>query len=169
MTHNVFAAIQVNLQRNADSTLLSIPGGRSLTGSDLESESATLASALIDLGLEPGDRVSVQIDKGWMNVVLYLAVLRCGAVYLPLNSAYTNRMQSQSFHVCGAHVTLDHVGIYTHVQPALFPKRVIYIVKYSIAYPCRIISAFSKPSIECMNFSCANRPNDVDIPFGYTT
>jgi malonyl-CoA/methylmalonyl-CoA synthetase len=83
MTHNVFAAIQVNLQRYADKTLLSIPGGRNLSGSDLDVESAILAAALIELGLEPGDRVSVQIDKGWMNVVLYLAVLRCGAVYLP--------------------------------------------------------------------------------------
>ena len=91
MTHNVFAAIQVNLQRFADKTLLlSIPGGRNLTGSDLDAESAILSSTLVDLGLAPGDRVSVQIDKGWMNVVLYLAVLRCGAVYLPLNSAYTN-------------------------------------------------------------------------------
>ena len=90
MMHNVFAAIQVNLQRFADKTLLSIPGGRNLTGSDLDAESAILSSMLVDLGLAPGDRVSVQIDKGWMNVVLYLAVLRCGAVYLPLNSAYTN-------------------------------------------------------------------------------
>ena len=54
-----------------------------------DAESAILSSALIDLGLEPGDRVSVQIDKGWMNVVLYLAVYAV-RVYLPLNSAYTN-------------------------------------------------------------------------------
>ena len=125
MTHNVFAAIQVNLQRNADSTLLSIPGGRSLTGSDLESESATLASALIDLGLEPGDRVSVQIDKGWMNVVLYLAVLRCGAVYLPLNSAYTNSEieyfltdAESKLHVCSAD-RLDHVESLKGAIPSL--------------------------------------------------
>ena len=43
MTHNVFAAIQVNLQRFADKTLLSIPGGRNLTGSDLDAESAILS------------------------------------------------------------------------------------------------------------------------------
>ena len=115
MTHNVFAAIQLNLKRNTDRTLLSIPGGRRLTGSDLDSESATLASALIDLGLAPGDRVSVQIEKGWMNVILYLAVLRCGAVYLPLNSAYTNSEieyfltdAESKLHVCGAD-RLDHV------------------------------------------------------------
>ena len=115
MTHNVFAAIQLNLKRNTDRTLLSIPGGRRLTGSDLDFESATLASALIDLGLEPGDPVSVQIEKGWMNVILYLAVLRCGAVYLPLNSAYTNSEieyfltdAESKLHVCGAD-RLDHV------------------------------------------------------------
>ena len=47
MTHNVFAAIQVNLQRSAGKTLLSIPGGRNLTGSDLDAESAILSSALV--------------------------------------------------------------------------------------------------------------------------
>jgi len=115
MTHNVFSAIQVNLQRYADKTLLSTPGGRGLTGADLDTESAMLSAALIDLGLEPGDRVSVQIDKGWMNVVLYLAVLRCGAVYLPLNSAYTNSEieyfltdAESKLHVCVAD-RLDHV------------------------------------------------------------
>jgi malonyl-CoA/methylmalonyl-CoA synthetase len=125
MTHNVFAAIQVNLQHYADKTLLSIPGGRSLSGSDLESESATLASALIHLGLEPGDRVSVQIDKGWMNVVLYLAVLRCGAVYLPLNSAYTNSEieyfltdAESKLHVCSAD-RLGHVESLKGVIPSL--------------------------------------------------
>jgi len=90
MTHNVFAAIQTNLKHHAERTLLTIPNGRQLTGSDLDRESAILAGALMGLGLEAGDRVSAQIEKGWMNVVLYLAVLRSGAVYLPLNSAYTN-------------------------------------------------------------------------------
>ncbi len=125
MTHNVFAAIQVNLQRFADKTLLSIPGGRNLTGSDLDAESAILSSTLVDLGLAPGDRVSVQIDKGWMNVVLYLAVLRCGAVYLPLNSAYTNSEieyfltdAESRLHVCVAD-RLSHIESLKGSMPGL--------------------------------------------------
>ena len=85
--HNVFASIQSNLRRQAEQIVLTIPFGAKLSGIDLDSQSAILAAVLLDLGIEPSDRVSVQIDKGWMNVLLYLAVLRCGAVYLPLNSS----------------------------------------------------------------------------------
>lgn len=88
--HNVFVPIQSNLSQQAEQTVLTIPGVAKLSGIDLDSQSAILAVVLHDLGVEPGDRVSVQIEKGQMNVVLYLAVLRAGAVYLPLNSAYTN-------------------------------------------------------------------------------
>ena len=88
--HNVFASIQSNLRRQAEQIVLTVPVGAKLSGIDLDSQSAILAAVLLDLGIEPSDRVSVQIDKGWMNVVLYLAVLRCGAVFLPLNSAYTD-------------------------------------------------------------------------------
>jgi malonyl-CoA/methylmalonyl-CoA synthetase len=47
------------------------------------------ANALLALGVEPGDRVTVQIEKSLANVLLYLAVMKVGAVYQPLNPAYT--------------------------------------------------------------------------------
>ena len=40
-------------------------------------------------GVKPGDRVAVQVEKSAEAIVLYLACLRAGAVYLPLNTAYT--------------------------------------------------------------------------------
>ena len=90
MAHNIFSAIQISLKRHANRVLLQIPEGRELTGCQLDNETAILAAVLKKMGVESGARVSVQVDKGWMNVVLYLAVLRIGAVYLPLNSAYTD-------------------------------------------------------------------------------
>jgi malonyl-CoA/methylmalonyl-CoA synthetase len=48
-----------------------------------------LANALVLAGVEPGDRVAVQVEKSVENFLLYLAALRAGAVYLPLNTAYT--------------------------------------------------------------------------------
>jgi malonyl-CoA/methylmalonyl-CoA synthetase len=48
-----------------------------------------LANILVMRGVEPGDRVAVQIEKSPENLLLYLAVLRAGAVFLPLNTAYT--------------------------------------------------------------------------------
>ncbi|MEX2129468.1 MAG: malonyl-CoA synthase [Xanthobacteraceae bacterium] len=47
-----------------------------------------LASHLVRRGVLPGDRIAVQVEKSWQNLALYLACLRAGAVYLPLNTAY---------------------------------------------------------------------------------
>lgn len=68
---------------------LRVPGGETLTYADVDRRSARFAGALRELGVEPGDRVVVQIDKSTDNVALYLACLRVGAVLLPLNTAYT--------------------------------------------------------------------------------
>lgn len=55
---------------------------------DLEDESARIANYLTGLGLRKGDRVAVQVDKVPFAVFLYLACLRAGLVFLPLNTAY---------------------------------------------------------------------------------
>ena len=47
------------------------------------------ARALVELGVEPGDRVAAQIDKSPDAIVLALACFRAGAALLPLNTAYT--------------------------------------------------------------------------------
>ncbi len=52
-------------------------------------ESGRLANALAAAGVKRGDRVAAQVEKSARNLVLYLACLRFGAVYLPLNTAYT--------------------------------------------------------------------------------
>lgn len=48
-----------------------------------------LSNALVDLNVKPGDRVAVQTDKCPEAILLYLACLRVGGVYLPLNTGYT--------------------------------------------------------------------------------
>ncbi len=54
----------------------------------LDSESARYAGLLVSLGVQPGDRVAVQVRKSPQALFLYLGCLRAGAVYLPLNDAY---------------------------------------------------------------------------------
>ncbi len=51
---------------------------------------ASFAAALIAIGVQPGDRVTVQLEKCVEGVWLYLAVLRAGAIYMPLNTGYTD-------------------------------------------------------------------------------
>jgi len=50
---------------------------------------ARLAGALLEAGLQPGDRVAVQAEKSVAALALYLATIRAGGIYLPLNIAYT--------------------------------------------------------------------------------
>ncbi len=58
------------------------------TWGDLDRATAMLANLLASLDLEPGARVAVHTEKSVEGLMLYLAVLRAGFVYLPLNTAY---------------------------------------------------------------------------------
>ncbi|MCK1279991.1 malonyl-CoA synthase [Bradyrhizobium sp. 61] len=63
-------------------------GGRISYG-DLIARAGQMANVLVARGVKPGDRVAVQVEKSVADIVLYLATVRAGAVYLPLNTAYT--------------------------------------------------------------------------------
>src|SRR5690349_378303 len=63
--------------------------GRTLSYGDMLDVSARMANTLVALGVAPGDRVAVQVEKSPEAILLYLACVRAGAVYLPLNTAYT--------------------------------------------------------------------------------
>ncbi len=72
-----------------DTTFLEAEDGRRLPYAAVDDESGKLVSLLKALGVRKGDRVIVQVDKSPTAVLLYLACLRCGAIYIPLNTAYT--------------------------------------------------------------------------------
>ena len=76
--------------RESDSSLLlQVPGGRSWCCAELIALSSKMAGLLQSMGVKPGDRVAVQVDKSVEAIALYLATIRAGAVFLPLNTAYT--------------------------------------------------------------------------------
>jgi len=68
--------------------LLLTDSDRSYTYRDIDLESACLANFLSELGIATGDRVSVQVDKSPAALALYLACLRGGFVFHPLNPGY---------------------------------------------------------------------------------
>jgi malonyl-CoA/methylmalonyl-CoA synthetase len=72
-----------------DKLALETDDDMALTYGELFKRSSRAANALVKLGVEPGDRVAVQIEKSTDVIVLALACLRAGAVLLPLNTAYT--------------------------------------------------------------------------------
>lgn len=66
-----------------------IEDGRRYRYGDVDAVSARFAAHLQNLGVKPGDRVAVQVEKSIEALMLYLATVRAGAVFLPLNTAYT--------------------------------------------------------------------------------
>jgi malonyl-CoA/methylmalonyl-CoA synthetase len=72
-----------------DKTCLDTPGGASVTFAGLVEATGRAANALQALGVKPGDRVAAQVEKSIDVVALYLGAVRAGAIFLPLNTAYT--------------------------------------------------------------------------------
>ena len=66
-----------------------LPDGGAVSYGQLEDDVARTASLLIEYEVEPGDRIALQSEKSVAAVAVYLATLKVGAVFLPLNTAYT--------------------------------------------------------------------------------
>ena len=63
--------------------------GQHISYGALIARAGQMANVLVARGVKPGDRVAAQTEKSVSGLVLYLATVRAGAVYLPLNTAYT--------------------------------------------------------------------------------
>ena len=68
---------------------IEILDGTRISYGDLIARAGQMANVLVARGVKPGDRVAAQTEKSVPALVLYLATVRAGAVYLPLNTAYT--------------------------------------------------------------------------------
>ena len=86
---NLYAAFEERFRAAGPATAFSIPGGADVSYASLADDVGRMANALASLGVKPGDRVMVQVEKSLANVHLYLATLKVGAVFNPLNTAYT--------------------------------------------------------------------------------
>jgi malonyl-CoA/methylmalonyl-CoA synthetase len=91
MTTNANLARELHDQYRAakDQPFLRVPGDRAYTYGDIHDRAGRFAGALRTQGIEAGDRVIVTAPKSVDAVALYLACLRIGAVYVPLNPALT--------------------------------------------------------------------------------
>jgi malonyl-CoA/methylmalonyl-CoA synthetase len=85
---NLYALLRDHFLERADQPCILVPDGPVVRYDDLDRECARNACALRAAGCRPGDRVAVQVDKCWEALALYLACLRAGFVYLPLNTGY---------------------------------------------------------------------------------
>jgi malonyl-CoA/methylmalonyl-CoA synthetase len=88
MNGNLYALFAGRFARCQDDPAIETATGRRYRFAELEAHAERYASLLAGLGLVPGDRVAVQVEKSPQALFLYLACLRAGLVYLPLNNAY---------------------------------------------------------------------------------
>ena len=86
--HNLFAALRAAFPADLDSTAFETDGGLTYSWRDIDRATAMVANLLASLDIPPASRVAVQVEKSVEAVVLYLATLRAGHVFLPLNTAY---------------------------------------------------------------------------------
>ncbi|MBC7609346.1 MAG: malonyl-CoA synthase, partial [Polaromonas sp.] len=86
--NNLFAALRAAFPKSLDDIAIETDNGLNYSWRDLERATAMMANLLVSLKLPAGSRVAVQVEKSVEAMMLYLATLRAGYVFLPLNTAY---------------------------------------------------------------------------------
>jgi len=87
---NLFSRIRTTIS-DLQAPLIHRPDGSIITYGDMLDRSAQFANVLVDLGVKPGDRVAVQVEKSTDALFLYLGCIRAGGVFLPLNTGYRDK------------------------------------------------------------------------------
>src|SRR6266481_8543726 len=85
---NLFSRLFDNLDEPSRLAIEMLDGTK-ISYADLIARTGQMANVLVARGVKVGDRVAAQTEKSVPGLVLYLAAVRAGAVYLPLNTAYT--------------------------------------------------------------------------------
>ena len=88
-SNNIYSVFKSRFPGSADAIFMETLDGIEYSYCYLEHESARMARYLSGIGIKKGDRVAVQVEKSPSVIFLYLACLRAGFIYLPLNTAYT--------------------------------------------------------------------------------
>jgi len=88
MQYNLYTQI-LSRASDRDAPCIRTADGRVYTYGDVDTLSARFANVLRSRGVVIGDRVAVQVEKSPEAIILYLACLRAGAAFLPLNPGYT--------------------------------------------------------------------------------
>ena len=90
--HNLFVALRDAFPADLDATAVETVGGSQsglrYSWRDLDRATAMVANLIDSLKLPPRSRIAVQVEKSVEALILYLATLRAGHVFLPLNTAY---------------------------------------------------------------------------------
>ena len=76
-------------EADKDRPFIVVKDGPAISRKDFQHQINQLGNALLELGVKPDDRVAVQVEKSPQAFALYFAVVKIGAIFLPLNTSYT--------------------------------------------------------------------------------
>jgi len=85
---NLYSILETGFPKDKSACAIETPEGLFYSWDDLEKATSKLANLLSSLDLPKGSRVAVQVEKSPEALFLYLATIKAGLVYLPLNTAY---------------------------------------------------------------------------------
>ncbi len=85
---NLYALIAAHFPSDLDTPCLTLAQGAHYTWRDIDQASGKIANLLSSLGLPKGARIAVQVEKSPESLLVYLAALRAGLIFIPMNTAY---------------------------------------------------------------------------------
>ena len=88
MNANLYTLFRSRFPQDLDDCWLETEDAKYYSWRDLERGTAKIANLFASLQLPPGSRIAAQVEKSPEALMLYLATVRAGFVYLPLNTAY---------------------------------------------------------------------------------
>jgi malonyl-CoA/methylmalonyl-CoA synthetase len=89
MSDNLYELLASRFPKDRTRPCFILSDGSEISYGVLEENAGRVAARLIAEGVQPGDRVALQAEKSAEVIMVYLGVLMAGAVFVPLNAAYT--------------------------------------------------------------------------------
>ncbi len=127
MNANLYALFRARFPRDLDDCWLETADGQYYSWRDLERGSAKMANLLASLQLPAGARVAAQVEKSPEALMLYLATVRAGFVYLPLNTAYRASEMSYFIENASPSVVVCTPGNFGWLSQIAFPAGVAHV------------------------------------------
>lgn len=100
-------------------------GGRDVTYGELADRSRRFAAGLTDLGVRTGDRVATLMGRSLDLVVALLGIWRCGAVHVPLFTAFAASTVADRIATCGAKVVVCDAAQRAKLTSVTAPRIVV--------------------------------------------
>ena len=146
---NLYLTYREGFPKDLDRTFIENTDGSIISYKELEDQSARYANGFSCLGLEQGDRVSVQVNKSPEVIYIYLACLRSNLIFHPLNTAYKANELSFFLEDAKPSVFICEKEIYENIASLDLPTKPqnIYTLNYNETESIHHIKGESKHEV----------------------